>query len=300
MQNTKMLAFIGGAVFLGLAASAAVAQAEIVGTLRNMDGVPLSGTITVIQETPQLAFSHHEVDKTGQFKIAIDSEGGLTLHASALQHSTAERVIPAGTTGVVTVDFVLPLGRDVQVRVTDAQGQGVQGAALRVRYYEPGKPLRRVGFDTGELTDGDDRLLLRDVGIQVPFVVDVLAPNYPPASSKRTTLTAKDTQLEDIVLGQPGATVVVTFVDKAEDPIPDASIMLLADPAGLPAEARGSWLHSKAFRQRAATSALGNARFTGVPPGRVIVRVKTADEAIEQRGFAVSNQELRVTLRSLQ
>ena len=106
--------------------------------------------------------------------------------------------------------------------------------------------------------------------------------------------------MEDIVLGEPGATVVVGLVDRARNPVPDAGIMLLADPAGLSAESRGSWLHHRAFRQRAVTSRLGNARFTGVPPGQIMVRAKTPREVIEQRAVAVSNQELRITLRALQ
>ena len=184
----------------------------------------------------------------------------------------------------------------MQVRVVDAEGRGVPGAALRVRYHEPGKPLRRVAFETEDLTDGDGRMMLRDVGIEVPFVVDVLAPHYPPISSERTKLAAGKTEMEDIVLGKPGATVVVGLVDKAGNAVSGAGVMLLADPAGLPAEARGSWLHHRAFRQRGVTSALGNVRFTGVPPGRIIVRVKTADAAIEHRGTAVSDQELQVSL----
>ena len=134
------------------------------------------------------------------------------------------------------------------------------------------------------------------MGIQVPFVVDVLAPNYPPASSKRTKLAAGDTLMGDIVLGEPGAIVVVELLDKAGDLVPNVSVTLLADPAGLPEESRGSWLHSRAFRQRAVTSDLGNVRFIGVPPGRVIVRVKTPTDSTEQRAVAVSNQELRLSL----
>ena len=91
--------------------------------------------------------------------------------------------------------------------------------------------------------------------------------------------------------------MVVKLLNKAGDPVSDASVTLLADPAGLPAEARGSWLHYRAFRQRGVTSALGNARFIGVPPGRIIVRAKTSSGAVQQRGVAVSNQELRTTLR---
>ena len=103
--------------------------------------------------------------------------------------------------------------------------------------------------------------------------------------------------MEDIALGQPGATVVVGLDDKSGNPVSGAGVMLLADPAGLlPAEARGSWLHQRAFRQRAVTSSLGNVRFTGVPPGHIIGRVKTASDTIEHRGTAVSNQELQVSL----
>ena len=136
------------------------------------------------------------------------------------------------------------------------------------------------------------------MGTQVPFVVDVLAPNYPPASSKRTKLAAGDTQMDDIVLGEPEATVV-ELLDKSDPPVTGVAVILLADPAGLGPGTRGSWLHYRAFRQRGVTSSLGNARFTGVPPGRIIVRVKTASSSTEQRAVVTSDQELRVTLRIL-
>ncbi len=300
MRNTTLLAFMGMVVFLSLTVSAVAAPLEIVGTLRNVDQVPLSGRITVIQETRSgVTFTHHEVDKTGLFEVSMsDAQGGLVLHAAAPGHPAGERVIPAGTTGVVEVDFVLPLGQNVQVRVVDDLGQGVTGAALRVRYHEPGKPLRRVGFDHQEVTDGDGRLMLRGVGIQVPFFVDVLAPHYPPASSQRTKLDEGETKMDDVVLGKPSATVVVELVDKAGDPVSNAGVRLIADPAGYPAEARGSWLHPLAFRQRAVTSAQGHVRFTGVPPGRILVRVKTPTSATQQQGVAVSGEELRLSLRT--
>ncbi len=106
--------------------------------------------------------------------------------------------------------------------------------------------------------------------------------------------------MEDIVLGEPGASVVVNLVDKDDSPFSGVAVTLLADPAGISAEAKGSWLHHKSFRQRAVTSSLGNVRFSGVPPGRIIVRAKTPAESLEQRAIAVTNQELRLTLRALQ
>lgn len=176
---------------------------------------------------------------------------------------------------------------------------------MRVRYHEPGKPVRRVSFDNQEeqLTDGDGRFLVLDVGIQVPFVVDVLAPDYPPASSKRMKLAAGTTTLDDIVLRERGASVVVHVLDSADMAVSGVTVTLLADPAGLGNDTRGSWLHFRGFRQQGVTSRLGNVRFTGVPPGRIIVRVKTADSnnstSAEQRAVVSAGQEHQVTLRIL-
>ena len=296
MQNTKMiLVFIRCAVSLSLLTSALTAPVKIVGTLQNVDGDSLDGTITSVQEVPSLIFTSHKV-VNGSFEIEADFRGELVLHARAPKHSSKERVISSGSGEVVFVDFVLPLGQDVKVRVIDALGQSVPGTVLQVRYHEPDQPWRRMLFDRDNLTDGDGRTLLRDVGISVPFVVDVLAPNYPPTSSELTNLSEGETEMEDIVLGEPGARVMVGLVDKDDSPVPNASVVLLADPAGILAKAKDSWLHQRAFRQRAVTSALGNASFSGVPPGRVIVRVKTLTSAIEHRSVVVANQELRIFL----
>lgn len=298
MQYRSFPVSIPAVVFLSLCASAVAAPVEIVGSLQNVNGFSLAGKITVIQEVPRLSVTAHVVADDGLFRFMSDSEGALVLHAAAPDHPSAERVIAAGTTGVVTVDFTLPLGQDVEVRVVNAEGTGVPGAELRVRYHEPGKPIRRVLFGQEKRTDGDGRLVLQDVAIQTPFVVDVLAPNYPPISSGLTTLIAGDIQLEDITLGAPGATVLVELLeDTGLSPVPDTWVTLLADPAGLANKNRGSWLHHRAFRQQEVTSSLGNARFMGVPPGRILVRVKTETGSVQEWGDVVSNQELRVSLR---
>lgn len=122
--------------------------------------------------------------------------------------------------------------------------------------------------------------------------MDVLAPHCPPIFSELTEMVAGENKMEKIVLGKPGATVMVELVDKEDFLVPDAGVTLLADPAGLPDKAQGSWVHSRVFRQWPVTSALGNVRFTGVLPGRIIVRVKTATDSIEGHGIAESNQEL--------
>ena len=104
--------------------------------------------------------------------------------------------------------------------------------------------------------------------------------------------------MDDIVLGTPGATVTVALLDdKGVSSVPDTWITLLADPAGLAPEDRDSWLHYRAFRQRAVTSSEGRARFTGVPPGRIFVRVKTETGTAKAWADAVSNQEILVSVR---
>jgi len=84
--------------------------------------------------------------------------------------------------------------------------------------------------------------------------------------------------------------------EKGDSPVPDTWVTLLADPEGLATKDQDSWLHHRAFRQRAVTSALGNARFTGVPPGRILVRVKTETRSAQEWGDAFSNQELRISM----
>lgn len=221
------------------------------------------------------------------------------IHAAARYHASAEQVIPTGTSGAFPVSFVLVPGQDIEGRVVDGAGNGVPDAVVQIRYHEPEKPVRRLFFGTDERTDGDGRFLVRNVGIQVPFVVDVLAPNYPPVSSKRLKLAAGTTKLDDIALGAQGASVVVQVLDKAGLAASGVTVTLLADPAGLGTHTRGSWLHHRAFRQRGFTSSLGNIRFTGVPPGRIITRIKTADGTTQQRSVVTSGQEIRITLRML-
>lgn len=135
------------------------------------------------------------------------------LHAVSPGRPTAEWVIPAGSSGTVNVNFVLPLGQDLAVRVVDAYGNAVSGASVRVRYDEPSKPIRRVAFEIDDVTDGDDQHLLQDVGIGVSFVVDVLAPKYAPVSSRLHKLTEGETEIEDIYAGEPAATVIVEVMN---------------------------------------------------------------------------------------
>ena len=216
------------------------APVEIVGVLRNVNAQPLSGIITLFHSPPNSMSESHEVDETGVFHIVSDSVGELLVHVMAPGHPSQERVLPAAVTGRVTMNFTLPLGQDIRGRVVDQRGNGVPDAIIRVLYNEPGKPTRKVTFEQDIYTDGNGEFLCHDVGILVPFYIDVLAPKYPPAQSKRFKLDAGDTKLDDIVLGELGAEVVVTVLGKDNFPVKGMPVTLFADPRSYPDTAHGS------------------------------------------------------------
>lgn len=177
----------------------------------------------------------------------------------------------------VTMNFRLSPGQDVSGRVVDLRGNGVAGATVRAHYDTSGKPTPRVTFEPDSRTDANGEFLVRNVGIQVPFYIDVLAPGHAPTQSKRFTRVAGATKLEDIVLTKTEAVVVVTVRDKIGAAVRGATVTLFADPANYPQKARGSWLLPRGFRQSARTSPMGNARFSGVHPGRVLVKTETTE-----------------------
>lgn len=123
------------AVFLALIAllvAATAAPVEIVGTPQNVNGSSPPGKITAIQEESYLIVATYEAEEDGRFRFTGDS----------MESPPAERVIAAR----ITVSFTVPLGEDVQVWIVDAEGKAVEGAELRIRYYEPEKPARQVSL----------------------------------------------------------------------------------------------------------------------------------------------------------
>ena len=297
-QRCRVLASAGLVLLLALEASGS--PVDLSGTLRDGSGASVGGTVTVVENGPPVVVSHHPVDGSGAFRIRADAARGLVVHARAPGHASEEKLVPPGASGPLTLRFLLPAGRAVEGRVVDASGNGVAGAALRVRYREPGRPPRAVAFDAERTTDGDGRFKFRDVGTGVPFVIDVHAPRYVAATSQRFTVGAGGTRaLDDIVLRDSGATVVARLRDRDGAPVRGVAVLLLADPESRATETRGSWLHHRSYRQLKRTSALGNVRFSGVPPGRVIVRARGLLSAIEERASVSEGQELRLEMQVL-
>lgn len=258
---------------VGLCSSMAITgqSVDISGIIRNASRDPLHGIVAIFEEGPDLVVTSYAVDDEGEFRVFARTQHGALVRVSAEGHPPDERYLPPGTSGRMQVEFNLPDAQDLSGRVIDLNGRGVGNVAVHVRYHEPDRPPRRAAFHDFHRTDGDGYFKLSDVGINIPFFVDVHVSGYRPVSSERMVREEGHTDVGEIVLEEEGATVVVRLHDRDGAPIRGAQVILLADPAGYRSYERGSLLHSRAFNQRAITSAFGNARFSGVPVGRIRV-----------------------------
>ncbi len=282
--------------FLGIASTVSAAPIVIVGTLGDVHGNTIRGTISVYETVGGLSSSHHITDEMGGFRIDADSSRNLIIHAQTPNHSPREVLVSESSEGVVLVAIALPVGQTVRGQIVDSFGNEFPGATVMARYHEPDKPIRRVLLDEGSVTDESGEFVLGNVGVDVPFYIDVLAPGYPPSHSKLLELGAGETEVDSIVLQELGATVVVRVLDKSGHPVAGVPIFLFADTSHFIPSARGSWLFPMGIKKSLEASRFGSARFTGVPPGVVTVRAKTSNASLEGTVVAVANQEVSLTL----
>ena len=278
---------------------ASPAPIAILGTLSDPSGFPLEGTISVISESGAFRVEHHEVSGSGTFQFDADSAGGLVVLARVPGHPAAERLVPDGETGTVTLEFQLPAGQAITGRVVNGDREAIAGAAVQLRYIEPDLPPRRVQLYPDEKTDADGRFSLLGVGIDVPFYIDVHAPGYLAKTTSELTLAAGQTDVGEIALDDPVGAIVVRVVTKDGAPIAGAAVAMIADKSGIPDGSVDSRLHQKSYGQTAVTTSQGSARFFGVPPGTVTLRVNAADRTASEEMRAKAGEEVMVTLELL-
>ena len=272
-------------------------EIEISSTIRDTSGAALEGLIDVIEEGPEFSSSTHLVGRAGEFQVQANVSYGVVVRARAENHPPDERYIPPATKDAQRIEFVLPFAQQLTGRIIDTRGFGIAGATVHVRYHEPDRPPRRSAFHDFYLTDPDGYYVLEDVAIGEPFLVDVFAQGYRPTSSPPMTAPEGITVVEDIELAQKGGDLVVRVIDSSGSSVGGADVTMLANPAGYRPHERGSILHGRAFHQRATTSAFGNVRFLGVPPGEVIVHARSVQGEAVLRTEVSEVERLRLTLR---
>jgi protocatechuate 3,4-dioxygenase beta subunit len=219
------------------------ARATLVGTIHE-DGKPLGGA-RVNQFTPgglgeELAFlgggSAVTTDGAGRFRMEELDLGQLTIEVRHKGRAMPMRFEVQLGEGENEARFDLPVSV-VEGRVTDPEGQPVQGAEVKAkRPVAPREGPQRVavmvsavasGGSDGEsmsistvgtpetkvLTDEDGRYSLRGVTPDVPIVVEVTKRGFRDTQSKEFTVAAGATRSQVDVTVDAGGAIEVTCAE---------------------------------------------------------------------------------------
>ncbi len=297
-QRSLVSARAGSIAAMGICASMIVAgqSVEIAGSLRSTDGEALGGTVEIIEEGLELTVTAYIVDRGEDFRISAQTKDGILVCVTTHGRPPFERFLPPGTSGNLRLDVEFPEAQRLSGRVSDGAGNGISGATVHVRYHEPDQPLRRAAFHVFHRTDRDGTFQLNDVGVGVPFFVDIHIAGYRPKSFGPLIREIGHTDVGNLVLDEDGGTVVVHLHDRNGSTVQGARVVLLADPAGYRSHERGSLLHGRGFHQRAETSPSGTARFGGVPPGRIRIHAVTPHGETRFQGVVAATQTVEIQL----
>lgn len=269
---------------------------RVTGTLSDADGRPVAGLIHAIEVGPGFSIDNVMADEDGRFSLSVRTRYGALIRVSSEDHPPEEHYIEPGSAGDVRLDFSFLRAQDLTGRIVNEYGIGIAAATVHVRYHEPGMPYRRSAFHDLHETGPDGTYSVRNVGIEVPFRIDVHAPGYVPVSSEKLERKLGDVRIPEITLTEKGGTVGVRVVDKAGVPVDGADVTVLADPAGYEAHEHGSLIHARGFSQVSATLRSGEAWFSGVPAGRIRILAKSARGEAEVEKRIGEGQRLEINL----
>ena len=154
----------------------------ITGRVRDTNGSPLVARISIFKGPPAPGIETHDTNSSGAFSIKTSGAGIVSVTASASGYASQEVKRPK-TLPFPPVTFILPALRVIQGHVQDAQGNGLAGIEVTVRYPGSSRMLQiddgshSITGDSGAFTlaaplDGADR-----------FVVDAFPDNWVPQSS---------------------------------------------------------------------------------------------------------------------
>ena len=115
-------------------------------------------------------------------------------------------------------------------------------------------------------------------------------------SSDRIVIAPDTNQIESVVIGSIGATVVVHVTDEGGASVNDVGVALVANPSGYKTDEYGSLLHGNAYTQTKQSSSFGNARFNGVPPGEIRIHAWTRNREGRIEEYVNEGEVRRLTI----
>lgn len=137
------------------------------------------------------------------------------------------------------------------------------------------------------------------VGAGVPFYFDVYAPGCLAKTSREFNLSAGQNRVGAIILDDPVRSAYISVMDKSGALVANAEVSMLAGKSSLSDKSLDSWLHYDSYYQISRTSSGGTVRFSGIPPGTILVTVKSADSSAEAESTVKAGEEASITVNLL-
>lgn len=209
---------------------------------------------------------------SGPEEVAVDEVP--TLRRTGLEPVVAREPTARPAVGTVTA------------RVVDDRGRGIEGVDICLS--QGATELRTESASSGWIE-------LPNVAAEGAWVLSV-RPDQPSeqALERVEPKAGETTHLGDLVLVEPGR-LVVTVVDQAGSPVPNAVVTVFRPPSDPFARRPEAWTRTPAEGR---TDASGRALLSAVSAGRVRVRVRTADgvETLGETVVVVSGREVRAAV----
>ncbi len=253
-------------------------QVVIRGSIVTPDGLPLLGSVTIIEGTREVLVSTYRTDANGMFAIPTSWAPQKRVAAKSDGFVSSEAVISVRPgQQEITHNFTLSPAASVSGRVMDESGAPVPDATVRVRYIGESRMLSFAQEVGASKSDDFGYFSLPIVARGKQFVLDAVSSERPLASSM--VLSTQSATLTNVVvtMSRRGYPVTGRIANGSGQPITDLRVRLVVtgDLERYSREERASVSFTAAAAKVAVTDDQGRFAFAGVPSGKITVIVET-------------------------
>ncbi len=237
----------------------AQASSAVVGRVINSSGLPIKDCMVYVNTRPlgltlgtRSQWSAQSL-ANGKFEIkGFPNSESLSLFFKSSDHTTSRKGFTLDADGYCdTGDIVLERGATFRGRVVDANGQGIEGATIRLSIVVAGQgPMRlamtRMEEQTKTVTSGPDGLF-EILGLDIGKIdLDVTAPGFVRVRRVRGEVGRRLNRGDFLsITMQAGRTILVHVQDQAGRPLEGARVdcflrAATTGPPGVPIDARNT------------------------------------------------------------